>query len=672
MAYQSLYRRYRSGRFGELVGQQHVVTALKNAVTEDRVGHAYLFSGPRGTGKTSTARILGKALNCTNLGADGEPCCECESCLAFQSGTSYDLQELDAASNNGVEAIRDLISKVALGSPGRTKVYILDEVHMLTAGAENALLKTLEEPPDHVVFVLATTEPHKVVPTIRSRTQHYEFELIPAHDLEAHVRWVADDAGLTVDDQMVDYVIRVGGGSARDTLSALDQVVAAGGIPRGNDVIDDIMAGLSGSDAGRVVVAVNEALKAGRDPRVIGEELLARLRDAFLSAMGASLDHLSDAQATQARTAAEAMGPAAITRSLERIGGALIDMRQAPDPRVDLEVALLRLSRPDLDTDLPAVVARLERLEQGGVVAAPVATAAAAPVAPAAEAPSAPAVEAPVAAAPVAEAAPRPAGSRPADGARAALAAKRGEAGASPTASAPADTPPVDDEPTTPSPRPTLGATRSGARPPAEPATSPGPAGEAPPAAPPTTSPDPAGEAPPAAPAAPRPAPESVAEAPAEPAADPPAAPAPAPGGLTLAGLEAAWDEIKAGLPGRAKSRFSGGRFISVDGADIVFGLPNAIHRDRCQECADDVQSAISAHVGSAVALALVVDGDAPPPTARAVDRPAPKVEEPVEDEVIDLDSLTDASADAAGGIDLLTEAFPGAELIEPDPEPGA
>ena len=668
MAYQSLYRRYRSGRFDELVGQQHVVTALKNAVTEDRVGHAYLFSGPRGTGKTSTARILGKALNCTNLGDDGEPCCECESCLAFQSGTSYDLQELDAASNNGVEAIRDLISKVALGSPGRTKVYILDEVHMLTAGAENALLKTLEEPPDHVVFVLATTEPHKVVPTIRSRTQHYEFELIPAQELDAHVRWVAQDAGLSVDDEMVDYVIRVGGGSARDTLSALDQVVAAGGIPRGNDVIDDIMAGLSGADAGQVVVAVNEALKAGRDPRVIGEELLARLRDAFLSAMGASLDHLSDAQAEAARTAAGAMGPAAITRSLERIGGALIDMRQAPDPRVDLEVALLRLSRPDLDTDLAAVVARLERLEQGGVVAAPGPAVVPAPEMPSPAPAAPPEAAAPVQPAPApAEApAPRPAGGRPADGARAALAATRGEAPPTPSA------PPPADEPSTPSPRPTLGATRSAPRPDAEPAAAAPPAEAAPPVEDPTpppqpdSAPEPVAEAPAQPAPASEPAPEPVA---AEPA---PAAPAPA-GALSLAALEASWDEIKAGLPGRAKSRFSGGRFISVEGASIVFGLPNAIHRDRCLECVDDVRGAISSHVGNQVDLQLVVDGDAPPPVARAIDQPAPKVEAPVEeDEVIDLDSLTDASADAAGGIDLLTEAFPGAELIEPDPEPGA
>src|SRR5687768_8768990 len=210
-AFQSLYRRYRPQRFEEVRGQEHVTRALRNAVRESKVAHAYLFSGPRGTGKTSVARILAKALNCTDL-QDGEPCGRCESCVAIDAGNSYDLHELDAASNNGVEAMRDLINKTAIGSPGRSKVYILDEVHMLSTAASNALLKTLEEPPAHVAFVLATTDPQKVLPTIRSRCQHFEFGLIPAAELEAHVRSVAADAGIGLDDASVAYVVRKGAG----------------------------------------------------------------------------------------------------------------------------------------------------------------------------------------------------------------------------------------------------------------------------------------------------------------------------------------------------------------------------------------------------------------------------------------------------------------------------
>ena len=371
MAYQSLYRRYRSGTFNELVGQNHVVTALKNAVTENRVGHAYLFSGPRGTGKTSTARILGKALNCTDLQEEGEPCCSCESCISFTDGTSYDLQELDAASNNGVEAVRDLISKVALGSPGRTKIYILDEVHMLTAGAENALLKTLEEPPSHVVFILATTEPHKVAPTIRSRTQHYEFELLPGDELEKHIRWVAEDADLNVSDEMIEYVLRSGGGSARDTLSALEQVVTAGGVPNDDDALGIIINGIAKSDPSLVVSGLSQAIRSGRDPRIIGESLIDRLRDGFLFALHAPTDHFSDHQRERASSLAEVIKLATLTRALETIGSTLIGMRQSSDPRIDLEVALIRLTHPELSSEIGALIERIERLEAGNTIPQP-------------------------------------------------------------------------------------------------------------------------------------------------------------------------------------------------------------------------------------------------------------------------------------------------------------
>ena len=273
MAYQSLYRRFRPQRFSEVRGQDHLVAALQNALRDGRVGHAYLFSGPRGTGKTTSARILAKALNCTNLAADGEPCCVCEACTAVERGTSMDLVELDAASNNGVDSIRELVASASLGSPGLRKVYILDEVHMLSTAASNALLKTLEEPPSHVVFVLATTDPQKVLPTIRSRTQHVELSLIGATEMAEHVRDIASRAEIDVTDEIVDYVVRRGGGSARDTLSALDQVVAAGGIATERVPVDDLVEALIARNPAAALTAVAAAVSAGAEARELVEKL---------------------------------------------------------------------------------------------------------------------------------------------------------------------------------------------------------------------------------------------------------------------------------------------------------------------------------------------------------------------------------------------------------------
>ncbi|MFM9085266.1 MAG: DNA polymerase III subunit gamma/tau, partial [Acidimicrobiia bacterium] len=266
MAVQSLYRRYRPRAFGELKGQDHVVRALRNAVVHEREGHAYLFSGPRGTGKTSTARILAKVLNCT-APADGEPCGACESCLAVDAGTSYDVLELDAASNNGVDNMRDLIERAALGNPGRHRVFILDEVHMLSKPAEAALLKTLEEPPSHVVFVLATTDPQKVSETIRSRTQHLQFRLLPAKELEEHVRWVIDDAKLVVSPEAIRQVVQQGGGSARDTLSALELVAAGGGEAENLVRPEELIESLINHDAASVLTQVGAAMQRGHDQR---------------------------------------------------------------------------------------------------------------------------------------------------------------------------------------------------------------------------------------------------------------------------------------------------------------------------------------------------------------------------------------------------------------------
>ena len=313
-----------------------------NSVRDDRVGHAYLFSGPRGTGKTSTARILAKAINCENP-SDGEPCGQCESCLAFAAGTSYDLHELDAASNNKVEDIRDLISKVSFGTPGRRKVYVLDEVHMLTTGAENALLKTLEEPPAHVCFVMCTTEPHKVAATVRSRAQHLLFELVTAEELAEHVRWVAEDAELSLSEDDLDYAVRAGNGSVRDTLSALDQVVSAEGKPDDDDLIEEFVAALAAHDTGKMLAAADGAIRSGKEPRVIGEEIVGALRSAFLCSVGADLSHLLPQEQTQAQARAAQLPTAAITKTFEELGQALVHMRQSPDPRIDLELAFFRI-----------------------------------------------------------------------------------------------------------------------------------------------------------------------------------------------------------------------------------------------------------------------------------------------------------------------------------------
>src|SRR3954468_9115824 len=362
--YQSLYRRYRPQRFSEVRGQDHVTRALGNAVREGRVAHAYLFSGPRGTGKTSNARILAKALNCTNL-QDGEPCCECESCVQVQRGASMDVVELDAASNRKLDEMRDLLSRVALGTPGRWKVYIIDEVHQLTPDASSALLKTLEEPPGHVVFVLATTDPQKVLPTIRSRTQHFEFRLLPAPLLNALVRDINEAAGLGVATEAIDLVVRKGAGSARDALSVLDQVAAAGEVVDEGTVVDELVESLCERDAGRALVAVAEGVSAGRDPRQLSVDLLEHLRHAFLAVMARSLVPLPDDAVDHVEDQARRLGTPGLVRAMEALGESLVEMRESLDTRVSLEVALVRIARPEADASPAALLERIERLERG-------------------------------------------------------------------------------------------------------------------------------------------------------------------------------------------------------------------------------------------------------------------------------------------------------------------
>jgi DNA polymerase-3 subunit gamma/tau len=556
VAYQSLYRRYRPRRFSELRGQDHVVRALRNAVRDDRVGHAYLFSGPRGTGKTSAARILAKVLNCERP-VDGEPCGECASCLAVEAGTSFDVHELDAASTNGVDAMRDLIERTMLATPGRNRVYILDEVHMLSRAAEAALLKTLEEPPGHVVFVLATTDPQKVSETIRSRTQHLEFHLLPADVLEGLVRDIATADGLDVSAEALDTVVRQGAGSARDTLSALDQVVTAGGVVEEQEPLDEITEALIDADTGRALAAVATTVGAGRDARTLTEHLVGHLRDAFLSLMNPDLVQLPDRAATVVADQAKRLGAAATVRAMEVLGETLVDLRHAPDPRLLLDVALVRLTNRDADTSPAALLARIERLERGGVPSA-----SGAPPAPAAPVPVGPTGRAAL-------------GSR----------AQRSEA----------------------------------APPPAEPPPSPPPA-EAPA---PTASPD----------------------------------PMPSRDALTIA-----WaDHVVPRLKGMARALFLPGRFVAADDSGATFALPSAQQIAKCEEYRAEVEAALAEHFHRPVPLKLMLDG---PELAVAATGTSVATAPP--DDEVDLAEVTDASpATMPSGLDRLTEAFPGAQLVE-------
>jgi DNA polymerase-3 subunit gamma/tau len=382
MAYQSLYRKHRPQTFGGLVGQDHVTAALRNAVREGRVGHAYLFSGPRGTGKTTTARILAKALNCLNLGADGEPCGVCENCVAIAEGRFLDLFELDAASNNSVDNIRDLTDSVhlGLGATSKRKVYLVDEVHMLSAAASNALLKTLEEPPEHVVFVLATTNPEKVLPTIRSRTQHLEFTLFSTDELETLLADVLGQEGIEADPEALAVIARAAAGSARDALSLLDQALAHGTDRLEADAVADLFGGtpfdlraavldaVAAEDPAGVLVAVGALLDAGHEPRRIAEDVLRSVRDAFLlNASGGQVR--VDAPEDEQRRLDElgrTLGNTTLVRVLETLGQAVVDMRgtDAADPRLVLEIALVRLTRREVGPPIQTVMERIEKLEQ--------------------------------------------------------------------------------------------------------------------------------------------------------------------------------------------------------------------------------------------------------------------------------------------------------------------
>ncbi len=662
----SLYRRYRPQRFGELVGQDHVVTALTNAVRDDRVGQAYLFSGPRGTGKTSTARILAKALNC-HVVSGGEPDGTCESCRAIEQGRSLDVFELDAASNRGIDQMKDLLSTVALGTSGRTKVYVLDEVHMLTPQASAALLKTLEEPPDHVVFVLATTDPQKVLPTIRSRTQHYEFRLLLAEQLESHVRSVARAADIAVDDVVVDQVVRRAAGSARDALSALDQVAAGGTVDDPDAPVDGVVTALVERDAGAVLTSVAAAVGRGVDPRDLADGLARHLRDVFLVAVGGAGGALGVHQLDRLGADADRLGAGRAVSALEALGGVLVDLRQATDPRLVLEAALLRLAADPSHDELAALRARLDRLE--------------------AELATRPVAGQPSALAVVPPQAPPPAPVDPPSASRtdpqAPTAAAASEAA---EANGGDDPPPAvqgDDRDGAPG---APGPTRPGAEGPAadarralsrqSPSVRPpdgGGSAARPPAPPPPLPTPPAGsDAPaPSSVGSGAPAPPSVGSgAPAPPSvgSDAPAPPsvgsgAPAPPSVGTSPLGEVWErEVVPGLPARARALFGAGRLVEATEDAAAFALPNGPHMARCETVRRDVEAAMGRAAGRPVTLVLMVEGDDVPPLRSA---PAGRSAGAApDDEAVDPEDLVDAPA----GLDPVAQlqaAFPGARLVD-------
>jgi DNA polymerase III subunit gamma/tau len=388
----ALYRRYRPDTFAEVIGQDHVTEPLQRALTNNRVNHAYLFSGPRGCGKTTSARILARALNCEK-GPRAVPCGECRSCrdLARNGPGSIDVIEIDAASHGGVDDARDLRER-AFFAPvsSRFKIYIVDEAHMVTTAGFNALLKLVEEPPPHVKFVFATTEPDKVISTIRSRTHHYPFRLVPPRLLTEYLAKLCNAEGIPVEPAVLPLVVRAGGGSVRDSLSVLDQLL--GGAEKSgvsyrqaaallgytpDSLLDEFVDAFAAGDAGGVFACVDKVIEVGQDPRRFAEDLLRRLRDLVIvaavpDALTSGLVDVAPDQAERLASQAAALGAGELTRAAEVIATGLTDMRGTTAPRLHLELMCARVLLPGADADDRGVHARLDRLERRiGVAGAP-------------------------------------------------------------------------------------------------------------------------------------------------------------------------------------------------------------------------------------------------------------------------------------------------------------
>jgi DNA polymerase-3 subunit gamma/tau len=381
----ALYRKYRPSVFADVIGQEHVTVPLSNALTGDRTHHAYLFSGPRGCGKTSSARIMARSLNCEK-GPTPNPCGECQSCkdLVANGPGSLDVIELDAATHGLVDDARDLRDK-AFFAPvqGRYKIYIIDEAHQLGPGAANALLKVVEEPPPHVIFIFATTEPDKLIATIRSRTHHYPFRLVPPGILAAHLEKICNLENVSVAKGVIPLVVRASGGSVRDALSVLGQLLAGAGSDgvsydiaiqllgfTDGALLDDAIDAIAAHDGATLFKTIDRVIESGHDPRRFTSDLLERIRDLMIvdalkdSTANSILRDMPDDQMERMRNQAAHIGAANLSRAADIAAEGLTQMRGATAPRLMLELICGRILLPIGDSSESGMLSRIERLER--------------------------------------------------------------------------------------------------------------------------------------------------------------------------------------------------------------------------------------------------------------------------------------------------------------------
>ncbi len=389
MAYRAIYRKWRPLTFEDVVGQNHITDTLKTELVTDKVAHAYLFCGTRGTGKTSTAKILSRAVNCESLTKNGNPCNECESCRGILGGTIMDVIEIDAASNNGVDNIRELRDEI-IYTPANVKykVYIIDEVHMLSSGAFNALLKTLEEPPPHAIFILATTEPHKIPATIQSRCQRFDFRRISSRHIAGRIGEITRKDGISISQDAIALVASLGDGSMRDALSILDlcggisgeitktDIESIAGVASG-DVLFDIVSAIISSDVSKAVSVTDTAISSGNDITNLTESLLGFFREILIcktAGNAAEILDKSDEALERLKTLADIAGEEMLIHAIHLLSDSVSVCKWAASPRVILETSIIKLCKPELDGTSEAFAARIKRLEAALTLGTPINT----------------------------------------------------------------------------------------------------------------------------------------------------------------------------------------------------------------------------------------------------------------------------------------------------------